>query len=449
MASIARKNLFEDIPRFLVAQAGIMFAVSLVTIQTGILNGFTRSTALVIDQSQADIWVASKYIVNFELTLPLSYEQVAKAQKIAGVERAEALHVKASIWRDPLGTISLVRVIGFNPEGQLFAPQPIERGNLSFLKEPYTVMVDKSTLKSLNVQWVGDEVEVGAFPARLVGWTAGTQSIVSSAFMYTSLENANVYVNSIPAAATVAPTPENLTPDQIRALGATGQIDPALAEQLASLPPEKLKEVTASKEFRQKFEAAAAEKGKPAPPRKLTAKDQITYVLVKAKAGYDLQTLKRDLEAALPNTRAYTRAEMAQHTRNYWLQRTGIGFILGLGATVGILVGTVIVGQILYASASDHIKEFGTLKAMGASDWVIYGIIVEQALWMAVLGYVPGMLVCWGLSYWTLATQGIMILITPTSAGIVFGITVLMCVSSALFAIQKVTRVDPAIVFKA
>jgi len=54
MASIARKNLFEDIPRFLVAQAGVMFAVSLVSIQTGILNGFTRSTALLIDQSRAD-----------------------------------------------------------------------------------------------------------------------------------------------------------------------------------------------------------------------------------------------------------------------------------------------------------------------------------------------------------------------------------------------------------
>ncbi|HEY9747861.1 MAG TPA: ABC transporter permease, partial [Allocoleopsis sp.] len=63
MASIARKNLFEDIPRFLVAQAGIMFAVSLVTIQTGILKGFTRSTTLLIDQSQADIWVASKDMV--------------------------------------------------------------------------------------------------------------------------------------------------------------------------------------------------------------------------------------------------------------------------------------------------------------------------------------------------------------------------------------------------
>jgi len=53
-----------------------------------------------------------------------------------------------------------------------------------------------------------------------------------------------------------------------------------------------------------------------------------------------------------------------------------------------------------------------------------------------------------GLGAWTFATQGITILITPIAAVGIFGITVFMCVGSALFAIQKVTRVDPAIVFK-
>ena len=67
MVSLARKNLLEDIPRFVVAQAGIMFAVSLVTIQTGIFNGFTRSTAQLISNSSADILVASESLVHLEL----------------------------------------------------------------------------------------------------------------------------------------------------------------------------------------------------------------------------------------------------------------------------------------------------------------------------------------------------------------------------------------------
>lgn len=464
MASIARKNLFEDIPRFLIAQAGIMFAVSLVTIQTGILNGFTRSTSLLIDSSKADIWVGSKYMVSFELSLPIPYEGVEQAQKVAGVERSEALIVQGALWRDKDGNIVPVRAIGFDPASQLFAPGNIERGNLSFLNQPYTVIADQASLKSLNVEWVGDEVEMGAFRARLVGWTRGNQSIVSNSFLFTSLENAYAYVNSTLSATSqtaqqlqqlaadgkildpaLAAQLANLPPEQLQQLAASGKIpDPTLAAQLANLSPQQLQQLAATGSI-----PAATAKHSPPAPRKLTPNDRITYILVRAKPGENLEELKRNLEAAMPDIRAYTRTEIAARTRSYWLQRTGIGFILGLGAAVGVIVGTVIVGQILYASASDHIKEFGTLKAMGASDWVIYGIIVEQALWMAVLGYLPGMVVCWGVGKWTLASQGIVILITPATAGIVFGITVVMCVSSALFAIQKVTRLDPAVVFKA
>ena len=85
---------------------------------------------------------------------------------------------------------------------------------------------------------------------------------------------------------------------------------------------------------------------------------------------------------------------------------------------------------------------------MGASDGVLYGVIIEQALWMAILGYIPGMLLCLGLRIWV-ANKGIILLITPISAAGVLGITVAMCVGSAFFAIQKVTRIDPAMVFKA
>jgi putative ABC transport system permease protein len=86
---------------------------------------------------------------------------------------------------------------------------------------------------------------------------------------------------------------------------------------------------------------------------------------------------------------------------------------------------------------------------MGASDWVIYGVIIQQALWMAFLGYIPSLALCYGVATWTFATQGILILITPVSAIAVFGLTVTMCIGSAIFAIQKVTRLDPAVVFKA
>ena len=86
MASIARKNLFEDIPRFIVAQAGIMFAVSLVTIQVGILDGFSRSTTRLIEQSDADLWVTSKEMLQLEITLPMPLQHLIQARDVEGVD---------------------------------------------------------------------------------------------------------------------------------------------------------------------------------------------------------------------------------------------------------------------------------------------------------------------------------------------------------------------------
>lgn len=413
MVSLARKNLLEDIPRFLVAQAGIMFAVSLVTIQTGIFNGFTRSTAKLIDNSSADILVASDSLVHAELTLPIPLTHVVQAQQAAGVERAEALIVKGAVWRHGEGEITPVRVIGFDPDGQLFEPRSITQGSLSALKQPYTVIVDTTNKDSLNIRRIGDVAEVGSLPARVVGFTQKNRSIASNPFMFTSLESANAYSNSGQTSSLSCKSQSGST--EIKCTNTYVKLDPTSA---------------------------------PA-PKKLTASDSITYVLIRAEPGQDLQVLKQKLEAALPSTRAYTKAELIDKTQTFWQLRTGIGFLLGLGAAVGIIVGVIIVGQILYSSVSDHLNEFGTLKAMGASDWVMYGVIIEQALWMAILGYLPGMVLCLGVGAWTYATQGIIILITPVTAIGVLGITVAMCVGSAVFAIQKVTRVDPAIVFKA
>lgn len=387
MASIARKNLLQDIPRFLVAQAGIMFAVSLVTIQTGLQRGFASSSSVLIDRSQADIWLTSDKMVHLDLTLPLEFEKVSQSQNVAGVDRAEALIYGGKLWRDKNNNLGSVTMIGFDPEGQLFAPWNITKGSVKDLKQPFSIFVDETSLDKLNLKNIEDSGKIDNLKAKVVGLTQGAKSIVLGDLVFTSLENANTYRNPL-ADATSTPQP-------------------------------------------------------------LQSKDQITFVLVRAKTGENIDALKKRLEQGLPKTRAYTREEMSIQTQNYWKERSGIGFILGLGAVVGIIVGVVIVGQILYSSASDHIKEFGTLKAMGASDWVIYSVIIEQALWMAVLGYIPGMALCLGVAAWTAATQSIVILITPASAATVFGITVVMCIGSAIFAIQKVTRVDPAIVFKA
>lgn len=409
MASVARKNLFEDIPRFLVAQAGIMFAVSLVTIQVGIFNGFSRSVGVLIDRSAADIWVSSNDMVNLELTLPIPAGHLKLAQQVAGVERAEPLLLGGGTWRSPAGKITTVRLFGFATGGQLFNPSPLIAGSLDSLKQPYTVIADKATLDSLGVSRLGEQANIGSLGTELVGLTEDTQSIASSTYLFSAIETAKA----------------------ISTGGRTANLNCRFQEG----------DFSCTNTYEQSTQANPT-------PTPLTDTDPITYVLVKARSGEDIAALKQRLERSLPDTMALTREEMASRTRSYWIERTGVGFILGLGAAVGVVVGMVIVGQILYSSVSDHLKEFATLKAMGVSDRIVYGIIIRQALWMAVLGYIPSLALCVGLGFWTFSTQGIMILITPTTATVIFGITVVMCVSAALFATQKVTRVDPAIVFK-
>lgn len=404
MASIARRNLIEDLPRFLVAQAGIMFAVSLVTLQTGLYRGFSESVTQVIDRSKADIWLVSDTLVQLQLGLPLSYDAKAKVTKVSGVDRAEAFRLQGINWRTPQNQLSGITLVAFETDSQLFTPWNVVQGTVASLKTPYTVFADVSSLKGLGVIGPGEAGTIGMLPAKIIGLTQGTKSLVLGNLMFTSIPTAQAYLES---------RPEPKLP--------CGLSDPDV--DCKSIPY-------------------------PTAPRALKPEDSINVVLIRAKSGVDLPDLQLRLEKAIPRTRAYTRAEMSALNQTYWQQRSGIGFVLGLGAVVGIIVGVVVVGQILYSSISEHIKEFGTLKAMGASNWVIYGVIGEQALWMSVLGYLPGMAICLGVAQWAASSQGILILITPMSAASIFGITVLMCLGSSLFAIQKVTRVDPAIVFK-
>lgn len=418
MVSLARKNLLEDIPRFIVAQAGILFAVSLVTLQTGIFTGFSLSTVALIENSSAALWVSSDSLVQLELTLPIPVSELIKARQVSGVDRAEGLLFSGAQWYPPEGQMARARIVGFNPDGGLYSPPKILKGDLEALRNPYTVMIDRTDKDSLNVEKTGIEAQMNALPAKVAGITKGNASMISNPFVLTSLQNATAYLQA----------------------GGTSQLNCSL--------PQGSSQLECTNRF-QPADEGQQEVQPPSDPREVVASDVITFILVKPEVGVELSTLKERLEQELNQVTVYTQKELSQKTQNYWQQRTGIGFILGLGTVVGIIVGTVVVSQILYSSVSDHLKEFGTLKAMGASAEMIYRVIIEQALWMAILGYLPAMMICLGLARLINSNQGTLLVITPESAIAIFIITIIMCIGSAIFAIQKVNRVDPAIVFKA
>jgi putative ABC transport system permease protein len=175
--------------------------------------------------------------------------------------------------------------------------------------------------------------------------------------------------------------------------------------------------------------------------------DQTMYLLVKAAPGADPQAVKREIESRVQEVDVYTSAEFSRKQAAYWLFGTGAGVTVLIAAGLGLLVGIVVVAQTIYASTMDHIREYGTLKAMGASNGYIYRVIIKQATISGLIGYSIGMSVSLVVSQGSLQGTTAIILPGAAIAGL-FGLTLLMCIGASMVSINKITRIDPAMVFK-
>lgn len=175
--------------------------------------------------------------------------------------------------------------------------------------------------------------------------------------------------------------------------------------------------------------------------------DQTTYILVKAMPGVNLQELKKQLTAHVQDVDVHTRAEWSRKQQFYWMFGTGAGTTVLIAAGLGLLVGVVVVAQTIYAATVDHIREYGTLKAMGASNIYIYRVIIKQAVISACIGYICGMAISLVAAY--ISQQGTTAIIVPWQMIIgMFGLTLVMCILATLVSINKVMRIDPVMVFK-
>ncbi len=174
---------------------------------------------------------------------------------------------------------------------------------------------------------------------------------------------------------------------------------------------------------------------------------QCSYFLVKAKPGTDPHELCERLRQRVPELDAYTRDDYSRMSVNYWLTRTGIGISFGLAAFLGLLVGLAVVAQTLYAAVTERVKEFGTLKAMGADDGCVARFVVAQALGSAVLGSAVGLLaaVLTGLG---LSSPQAPVVLTWQVAALSVGLTLLVCLAASWAPYWRIRRIDPASVLR-
>lgn len=178
-----------------------------------------------------------------------------------------------------------------------------------------------------------------------------------------------------------------------------------------------------------------------------TLRGKTTYVLVKLEKGADVEAARAEIRRRLPYNDVHTKAEWSKRSRAYWTKNTGIGLNMYLTVFLGILVGVVVVAQTLYTATMEHLKEFGTVKAIGGSNGDIYRILAEQATIAALLGFVVGGAFALSLGP-AMATMNLKLIITPGFAAVVLVGTVVLCLAASMVSFRKVAAIDPALVFR-
>jgi putative ABC transport system permease protein len=175
--------------------------------------------------------------------------------------------------------------------------------------------------------------------------------------------------------------------------------------------------------------------------------NRVSYFLLRLAPGANVDDVRQQVLAKIPGVEVLTPAMFSSRSRNFWLFGTGAGAALFAGALLGAIVGAVIVAQTLYSSTKDHLGEFATLRAIGSSNGYINKVIICQALLSSVVGFSVAALIGLIVVEAT-ANTALPIVMTPTLTAMLFGLTVTMCVISAIAAIMQVLRIDPAVAFR-
>jgi putative ABC transport system permease protein len=373
MANMAWKNLVHDKVRLGVTLTGIVFALVLVLIQFGLFLGFLDTTANIVANSNADLWITAPGIPHVNGGTSFPENRRYKALAVPGVAKAEKYNIQFVNWKLPSGSQEAVQIVGFDLETGLGGPWNLVAGSVDDLRGEDTVIVDELYMEKLGVTGIGHIAEIQGKRARVVGFTRAIRSFTTSPYVFTSFKNSQNYAK--------------------------------------------------------------------------IAADETLFLLVRMEKGADQSVVKSRIREAIPTVDVFTNIEMEKKTQDYWLFSTGAGVTTLMGAALGLLVGMVVVAQTIYASTVDHIREFGTLKAMGAGNGYIYKVIIQQALISAVFGYSLAIVVGYFVARQS-QNGNAAILLPPEMAWGTLGIAALMCVGASVISIRKATTIDPAMVFK-
>ncbi|HEY8504026.1 MAG TPA: ABC transporter permease DevC [Gemmataceae bacterium] len=383
---LAWRNLTHNRVRFALALAGITFAVFLMFMQYGFRNALFDSTAELLRRLNGELLITHK--LKYQLALPMEFSRrrIYQARSVEGVAAVEPVYMER--YRSQWVSQEPDPAARSTRALRLLAVDP--DGDALAIPE---VRANAAALKS-GGKVLFDERSRAAFGPR----APGTRAVLSGRDV-TIIDTFRLGTD--------------FTTDATAVVG-TGHFAETFAHPLRD----------------------------PAPL------SGVSIGVVRLEEGADPAEVLRRLRAVLPeDVTVRTREEFVAQEIEFWQKSTPVGFAFGFGVAMGFVVGVIICYQILSADVADHLAEYATLKAIGYSDRYLTGVVLRQALTLALVGFVPGLAVSWllyqVLSEWT----GLPMVLTWGRVALILGLTVAMCAVSGVVALRRVRTADPAEVF--
>ena len=383
---LAILNLIHDRRKFLTSLGGVGFAVLLMFLFTGFMNALYDSQLQLLNQLNGEIVMVNRLKSNMFVPISFARRRLYQARAYDGVADAYPIYISEANWKNPeTQKTRPVRVLAFNLEDPvLLLPEVV--AHLEPLKLPNTAIIDTQSRAEVGPTQTGIESELAERQVQIVG--------------------------TFPLGTDFASGNGNLIMSDLNFL-----------RYFADRGPE---------EEERSF--ATADVG-----------------LIKVEPGTNIDRLVAVLQDSIPNDVLILPRDgpdgFVARERAYWQENTNIGFVFSLLTTMGFVVGIILVYQILYTDVADHWAEYATLKAMGYKNSFLFGIVMQEALVLSLLGFVPGFLVA--TLVYNLAGQatGLLFQMTLQRIVMIYGMTFVMCLISGAIAVRKVQSTDPAEVF--
>lgn len=173
----------------------------------------------------------------------------------------------------------------------------------------------------------------------------------------------------------------------------------------------------------------------------------ISAVLVNVANPKEIDKVVANINKNIYGVRAWPSQKLASSSIKKILASSGIALSTGTLIIFALISGFFIIGLTMYSSALDRLKDYGTLKAIGASNTYISKLILTQAMLFTVVGFVVGLALLEGFRI-GVAKSGLIFSFSSLVLFIMFVTIGLISVSGASFALSRIRSVEPAAVFR-